>query len=302
MSIDNLLSCQVVTADGRVITANHHENDDLFWALRGGGGNFGVVTSLEFQAHPVHTVLGGMILYPRPAARAVLRNYRDFMQSAPDELTAYCALIHGPDGSPLVGVIPCYGGDIREGEKALKSLRSFGSPVMDTVQPLPMPAMQALLGAGFGDGNHNYWKSTLQRSLPDEAIDVIVEHGNKMASPLSALVVEYYGGAAGRVPPDATAFPHRDLPWDVLFLAQWTDASETAKHRDWARGGEEAMRPFSANAHLASALDVESSEVVHTAFGANLARLAEVKKKYDPTNFFRVNYNIDPALAQAAGS
>jgi hypothetical protein len=159
--------------------------------------------------------------------------------------------------------------------------------------------MQSLLGPSFPDGNHNYWKSTLQRQLTDDAIVAIVEHANRMGSPLSVVVLEHYGGAAGRIPKDATAFPHRDLPWDILFLAQWTNPAETASHREWARSGEDILRPFSANAHLLSALDVEVDEVINTAFGANLQRLAAVKEKYDPANFFRVNHNIKPGLAPA---
>ena len=299
MSIDNLLSCQIVTADSKVLTASVSENEDLFWALRGGGGNFGVVTSFEFQAHPVHTVLGGLLLYPRDAAVDVIRHFRDYIESAPDEVTAYAALLHAPDGAPLVAVIPCYCGDIADGQRVLEPLRTFGSPVVDAIQPLPFPAMQSLLAPSFPDGNHNYWKSTLQRKLSNDAIAATVEHANRITSPLSAVVLEYYGGAAGRVAKDATAFPHRDLPWDTLFLAQWTEPADTSLHRDWARAGEEALRPFSANAHLASALDVEVQEVINTAFGPNLTRLADIKRKYDPTNFFRVNYNIRPAEAQA---
>jgi len=300
MSIDNLLSCQVVTADGRVIDASAGDNEDLFWGLRGGGGNFGVVTSLEFKAHQVHTVLGGLLLYPRADAVDVIRHFRDFITTAPDELTAYTALLHGPDGAPLVAVIPCYCGAIAAGERVLQPLRSFGQPVLDAIQPMPFPAMQALLGPSFPDGNHNYWKSTLQRELSDDAIAAIVDHAQGMVSPLSAIVLEYYAGAAGRVARAATAFPHRDLPWDILFIAQWTDPGETRVHRDWARAGEEVLRPFSANAHLLSALDVETEEVIDSAFGDNLPRLAAVKEKYDPTNFFRVNYNIRPGLAPAS--
>jgi hypothetical protein len=302
MSIDNLLSCQVVTADGKVLTASASENDDLFWALRGGGGNFGVVTSFEFQAHPVHTILGGLLVYPRSAAVDVIRNFRDYIQTAPEELTAYAALLSGPDGAPVVGVIACYCGEIAAGERVLQPLRAFGAPVLDAIQPMPFPAMQSLLAPSFPDGNHNYWKSTLQRQLPDDAITAIVEHANHMGSPLSFLVLEYYGGAASRVPKDHTAFPHRDLPWDIIFGAQWTEAAETTVHRDWARSGEEMLRPFSSNAHLLSALDVEAEEVINTAFGSNLPRLAVVKEKYDPTNFFRVNHNIRPAsMAADAG-
>jgi hypothetical protein len=293
MTIDNLLSAQVVTAEGKVLTASASENDDLFWALRGGGGNFGVVTSFEFQAHPLSTVLGGLLLYPRETAIDVIRHFRDYMASAPDELTAYAALLHGPDGSPLVGVIPCYCGNVADGESVLQPLRKFGSPIVDGIQPMPFPAMQSLLAPSFPDGNHNYWKSTLQRGLSDDAVSAIVEHANRLRSPLSFVVFEYYGGAAGRVSSEATAFPHRHLPWDILFLAQWTDPGQTNLHRDWARSGEELLRPFSENAHLLSALDVEPEDVIKSAFGTNLSRLAVVKKKYDPANFFRVNHNIN---------
>jgi len=296
MSIDNLLSAQVVTADGTVLTASESENDDLFWALRGGGGNFGVVTSFEFQAHPVTTVLGGLLLYPREMAVDVIRHFRDFMESAPDELTAYAALLHGPDGSPLVGVIACYCGNVTDGERILQPLRKFGSPILDGIQAMPFPVMQSLLSPSFPDGNHNYWKSTLQHELPDDAIAAIVEHSNRLSSPLSFVVLEYYGGAAGRVPSDATAFPHRSLPWDILFCAQWTDPVQTNMHRDWARSGEEILRPFSQNAHLLSALDVEGEDVIKTAFGPNLTRLAAIKRKYDPANFFRVNQNIKSGI------
>ena len=292
MSIDNLLSAQVVTADGKVLTASASENDDLFWALRGGGGNFGVVTHFEFQAYPVTTVLGGLLLYPREMAVDVIRHFRDYMESAPDELTAYTALLHGPDGSPLVGVIPCFCGNVTEGERILQPLRKFGSPILDGIQTMPFPVMQSLLSPSFPDGNYNYWKSTLQRELPDDAISAIVEHANRLSSPLSFVVIEYYGGAAGRVPSDATAFPHRNLPWDILFLAQWTDPAQTNMHRDWARSGEERLRAFSQNAHLLSVLDVEGDDVIKTAFGPNLTRLAAIKRTYDPTNFFRVNQNI----------
>lgn len=300
MTIDNLISAQVVTADGTVLTASASENDDLFWALRGGGGNFGIVTSFEFQAHPVTTVLGGLLLYPRAVAVDVIRHFRDFMSSAPDELTAYVALLHGPDGSPLVGVIPCYCGNIAEGERLLQPLRKFGSPILDGIQAMPFPAMQSLLGPSFPDGNQNYWKSTMQRELPDAAISAIVEHANSLPSPLSFTVLEYYGGAAGRISNEATAFPHRNLPWDILFIAQWTDPGQTNLHRDWARSGEEILRPFSQNAHLLSALDVEADDVIKSAFGGNLARLAVIKKKYDPANFFRVNHNINPVAHAAA--
>jgi FAD/FMN-containing dehydrogenase len=183
MTVDNVLSFEVVTAGGKMLTASACENEDLFWALRGGGGNFGVVTSFEFRAHPVMTVLGGLIVHPRAAAVEVLRFFRDVMHSAPDELAAYAALLHAPDGMPVVGVIPCYCGPTAEGERVLKPLREFGAPVLDTMQALPFPTMQSLLDAFFPDGNHNYWKSSMHRELSDDAISVIVDHANRMSSP-----------------------------------------------------------------------------------------------------------------------
>jgi FAD/FMN-containing dehydrogenase len=283
----------VVTAEGKPITANAEENADLFWALRGGGGNFGVVTSFEFRAHPVHTVIGGMLIHARTAALDVLRFFRDFMLTAPDELTAYAALLHTPDGAPAVAVIPCYCGDLAEGQQVLAPLRGFGSPLMDAVQPMPFPVQQSMLDAAFPDGNHNYWKSSMHGELSDEAIRTVVDQGNLMTSPMSAVVVEHYAGAAGRVGNLETAFPHRQVPWDIVVVAQWTDAAETPKHRAWARGVVDALAPSASGGHILGALDAD--EGASSAFGANLQRLAAIKKRYDPTNFFRVNQNIKPA-------
>lgn len=294
MSIDNLLSCQVVTANGKIVTASERENEDLFWALRGGGGNFGVVTSFEFRAHPVQTVLGGLLVYPREMAFEVIRNFREFMKTAPDELTAYAALLHAPDGMPIVGVIACYCGDIEEGERVIEPLRKFGPPVMDAVQPMPFPVMQGLLAGSFPDGNHNYWKGMMHETLPDEAINAAIDQANKAASPLSLIVFEFYGGAAGRIAGNATAFPHRHLPWDLVIAAQWTDANETALHREWARETAKALEPYTGKAQLLAVLDFDSVDT-SSAFGSNIDRLTAVKKKYDPENFFRVNQNIKPA-------
>jgi len=293
MSIDNLLSCEVVTAAGKPVTANAQENADLFWALRGGGGNFGVVTSFKFQAHPVHTVIGGMLVHPRTAALDVLRFFRDFMLTAPDELTAYAALLHTPDGAPVVAVIPCYCGDLAEGQRVLAPLRRFGAPVMDALQPMPFPVQQSMLDAAFPDGNHNYWKSSMHRDLSDEAIRAIVEQGSLMTSPMSAVIVEYYAGAAGRVGNTETAFPYRQVPWNIVVVAQWTNANETPEHRAWARGVVEALTPSASGGHILGVLDAD--DAANSAFGENLPRLAAIKKQYDPTNFFRVNQNIKPA-------
>lgn len=293
MTIDNLLSCQVVTANGELIMASSSENPDLFWALRGGGGNFGVVTSFTFQCHPVRNVIGGLILYPRSDARDVLRNMRDYLPDAPGELTAYGVLLHTPDGTPASAVALCYCGSAADSVTALQPLRSFGSPIVDLIQEVPFPTHQSLFDGAFPDGNQNYWKSSLHAELSDGAIDAVVEQGNRMKSPFSAIVVEYYGGAAARVPNDATAFPYRDRPWDIIIAAQWSDPAESAVHRDWARETEAVLRPFGAGGHILAGLDAD--DAAESAFGANLPRLREIKRRYDPENFFRVNQNIRPA-------
>jgi FAD/FMN-containing dehydrogenase len=293
LTVDNVLSFQVVTAAGKVVTASAGENKDLFWALRGGGGNFGVVTSFEFRAHAVSTVFGGLLVHPRSEAVSVLRFFRDFMRAAPDELTAYCAILHGPDGSPIVGIIACYCGEIAEGERVLQPLRSLPSTVLDAIQPLPFPVMQSMLDPFFPDGNQNYWKSSMLQELSDEAISALVDQSNQMTSPLSMVVAEYYGGATSRVSGSDTAFPHRQAPWDIIIAAQWANPAETPQHRAWARGVADALHPYSTGAHILAALDED--DVVQTAFGANLQRLAAIKKEYDPANFFRVNQNIKPA-------
>src|ERR1700738_4591753 len=239
LTCDNVLSFDIVTADGKPQVASANENEDLFWALRGGGGNFGVVTSFEFRVHPVSTVLGGLVIYPRDRAVEVLRFYRDFMQSAPEELTAYVALMVTPDGIPGVAVIACYCGDVAKGEQVLKSLRSFGSPMVDVIQPMPFPQMQTFLDAGFPHGNHNYWKSTFLREFSDDAIIVLVEHANRATSSLSGGVIEYYGGAASRVDVSETAFAQRQAQYDVAILAQWADPGESERHIEWARGLED---------------------------------------------------------------
>ena len=295
LTCDNVLSFEVVTADGKVVTASAEENADLFWALRGGGGNFGVVTSFLFQARPVSTVLGGLIVHARERARDVIRHYRDFMATAPEELTAYTAMVTTPDGQPAVAVISCWCGDPREGERVLKPLREFGPPLMDAVQTMPFPAMQRILDDGFPDGAYNYWKSTFIRQLSDEAIDLLVEHANRMRSPLSALVIEYYAGAAGRVGTSQTAFAQRQAEYDIGFMAQWTDAAEKDVHTAWARDVSDAMKPHSSGGYLLNFLSDEDPDTIRGAFGANYPRLAEVKKKFDPTNFFSINQNVRPA-------
>jgi hypothetical protein len=296
LTCDNVLSFDLVTADGELRVASVSENEDLFWALRGGGGNFGIVTSFEFRVHPVSTVLGGLVMYPRDRAVEVLQFYRNFTQSAPEELTAYAALVHTPDGIPAVAVIACYCGDVAEGEQVFEPLRTFSSPMMDAIQIMPFPQMQTLLDAAFPDGNQNYWKSTFLRELSDDAILVLVEHANRATSPLSGVTIEYYGGVASRVGVSETAFAQRQAQYDVAILAQWVDPGESQRHIGWARGLADSMRPFSSGAYFLNFLGEEGEDTVKAAFGPNYDRLTAIKKKYDPKNFFCMNQNIKPKI------
>ncbi|MGL4964858.1 MAG: FAD-binding oxidoreductase [Inquilinus sp.] len=296
LTCDNLLSCEVVTAAGDVITVDADTHPDLFWGLRGGGGNFGIVTSFLFRAHPVSVVLGGLVIYPREVAGALLRHYREVMATAPDELTAYAGLISTPEGMPATAVALCYSGDdIEEGERVVRPLRSFGTPLLDAVQPMPFAAMQSMLDAAFLDRSYNYWKSTFLTALTDEAIDLIVEYGNRAASPLSGAVVEFYGGAYSRVGATDTAYGQRQSVFNLGINAQWTDPADGDRHIAWARTMWDALQPHSSGGYFLNFLDNEPADVVRAAFGPNYARLAELKAKYDPTNFFSLNQNVPPA-------
>lgn len=296
LTCDNLLSCEVVTAKGEVVTADADSHPDLFWGLRGGGGNFGIVTSFLFRAHPVTTVLGGLVVYPRAVAGEFLRHYREVMATAPDELTAYAGLISTPDGAPATAVVLCYSGDdLAVGERLVQPLRSFGTPLMDAVQPMPFLAMQSILDGAFPDRAHNYWKSTFLTALSDEAIDLIVAYGNRAESPLSGVVVECYGGAYSRIGATDTAYGQRSSVFNLGITAQWTDAADGDRHVAWARAAWEAMQPHSSGGGFLNFIDNEPADVIRAAFGPNYERLAEVKAKYDPDNFFSLNQNVPPA-------
>ncbi|MGH6880846.1 MAG: FAD-binding oxidoreductase, partial [Hypericibacter sp.] len=214
LTSDNLLSCDVVTARGELVTADAKINPDLFWGLRGGGGNFGVVTSFQFRAHPVSTVLGGLLLHSRDQAGMLLRHYRALMATAPDELTAFVGFLPTPDGQPAVAAVACYCGDIAEGERILAPLRAFGSPMVDTIQPIPFPVMQTLADESNPDHIQNYWRSTFIETLSDEVIDLIVDQAGRAESSLSITVLGMLGGAIGRVDTGETAFAHRKAAYN----------------------------------------------------------------------------------------
>jgi FAD/FMN-containing dehydrogenase len=298
-SCDNLLSVDVVTADGHLVTASAEEHSDLFWALRGGGGNFGVVTSFEFRLHEVGpTLMAGPIFYPLAAARDVLRFYRDIAPPAPDALTCLLALVTSPEGAPLAALIPAYVGPLAEGEAALRPLRAFGSPVADLVGPMPYQALQSMFDASFPVGRRSYWKSGFLRGWDDGAIETLVEHFARVPSPYSGVLAEHRGGAAGRVAPDETAFPHRGLLYNLVITAEWDDPADDQINIRWARELWAALQPFAHDAVYLNYVADEGDERearVRAAYGANYDRLVELKRKYDPTNLFRVNHNIRPS-------
>jgi FAD/FMN-containing dehydrogenase len=304
---DNLLSVDLVTADAQSLTASATENADLFWGLRGGGGNFGVATSFEYQLHPLGPVLGGLVVYPFRQAKEVLKLYRDFTTAAPDEMASGIVLISLPDGTPVVGIVLCYSGPLAEGERLVKPLRAFGPPLMDQIGPIPYTAAQQLIDAFYPSGLQNYWKSNFLKSISDEAIDTMVAYCAERPTPMCHGLIEHQlGGAVGRVDRNATAFAHRDVEYSFLSLGVCLDPSETANCVRWAREFWDAMQPFSTGGVYVNYLGREADEGperVKAAYGPEkYARLGALKNKFDPTNLFRLNQNIKPSQAAPAAS
>jgi FAD/FMN-containing dehydrogenase len=296
---DNVLAVDVVTADGAFLTASERQHADLFWGLRGGGGNFGIATSFHYRLHAVGPiVLGGMALYPFARAREVLRLYRDLTATAPDELTAYAGFVTPPGGELMVAVPVCYCGAPADGVALIAPLRSFGPPAADLLGPIPYVAQQTLFDAGLPYGQHSYWKSGGLRDLSDAAIDTIVDQAAHVTSPASIVLVEHHHGAVNRVAPEATAFAQREAPYDLVIISLWTDPTESERHIRWTREFWAAMAPFAAGGVYVNTLaQDEPAERVRAAYGPNFARLAALKRRYDPDNFFRLNQNIPPTGA-----
>ncbi|HEV2491372.1 MAG TPA: FAD-binding oxidoreductase [Candidatus Acidoferrales bacterium] len=300
LSCDNLLSVDIVTADGRLLTASASENADLFWGLRGGGGNFGVVTSFEYQLHPVGPVFAGIVAYPLQKARRVLELFREVTSTAPEELAFDIVLITLPDGTPIVGMNICYNGPIAEGEKVVKPLRSAGSPVLDQVGPIPYTAAQQLLDGFYPTGLQSYWKSSFLDKIADGAIDTMVAYCNKRPSPMCHGLIEHQlGGAVKRSNRETTAFAHRDVEYSFMALGVCADAGDAGKCSGWAREFWNAMQPFTTGGVYVNYLGREAdegSERIKAAYGPEkFAQLVALKKKYDPANLFRLNQNIKPS-------
>lgn len=306
LTVDSLLSCDLTTADGELLVASADEHPDLFWGLRGGGGNFGIVTSFKYQLHPLGpTVLAGVLAWPMAEAGEVLRFFRDFVADAPDEVGIMANLRLAPalpvfpeelHGRPIVALIICYAGPIDEGEEVLRPLRGLKAPALDSVGPKPYVAHQAMFDPAYPHGRHYYWKAWKLPPLTDGAIDVIVEQAAAITSPLSAIPIFTLGGAVARADDDATAFTGRRAAHDINFVASWLpDDPSPECHKAWARAAWEAMRPFADGVYVNFMSD-EPAPHVQVAYGdRKYARLAALKSKYDPSNVFHFNQNIAPA-------
>jgi len=300
LAVDTLRAVELVTATGDVVRASADEHPDLFWGIRGGGGNFGVATWLEYELYPVGpTVTGGLVAHPFGAARDVLRLYRDFTASLPDELTAFAGLLHAPDGSgaKLAAIMVCHAGSLEAGAEAVAPVKRFGAPVMDAIGPMPYTAVNSLFDAGFPRGALNYWKSNFLTALSDAAIDTMIERFAAAPSPMSGLLLEHFHGAATRVGPTEMAFPHRAVGYNFLAVGEWLDPSATAANVAWTRGAYAAMSPhFTAGRYVnyLSVDEVDDGGAVSAAFGPNWKGLREVKRQYDPDNIFHLNQNIKP--------
>ena len=298
LALDNLLSVELVLADGRVVRADEKENDDLFWALRGGGGNFGVATTLEYRLHEVGpAITGGLIAYPFEDAWDVLRYFRDVTAKLPDEFTVFGGLVHAPDGSgaKLAAIVLCHCGTLAEGERAVQPIKAFGKPAMDAIAAMPYSQMNSMLDAAYPQGAHNYWKSNFLAALTDEAIRTMIDCFAKCPTPMGQLLIEHFHGAVTRVGPTATAFPHRAPGYNLLVLSEWMDPAQNEACIKWARDSYGALQPFMGTGRYVNYFDDdEQDEAVVTAYGPNYRRLQQVKTAYDPENFFRMNQNIPP--------
>jgi FAD/FMN-containing dehydrogenase len=299
LATDNLVSARVVTADSRTLTASETENPDLFWGLRGGGGNFGIVSSFEFGLHDVGPLItGGLVAHPFDAAEEFLRFYRDFAAGSSDDLMTFAGVGHAPDGSgaKLALCVACHLGAPEQAEEDLRPLRQFGSPLLVELGPMPYTVLNSLLDAGYPPGSLNYWKSGFLSELSDAALDAILERFAVCPSPMTAVLLEHFHGEVTRVPVDATAVPHREPSHNLAITSVWADPQATDENVAWTRETFETLQPFLAGRRYVNYFsdDDAGEESARAAYGPNYERLAEIKSAYDPANLFRRNANVPP--------
>jgi FAD/FMN-containing dehydrogenase len=297
LAADNLIGVELVTAGGEVLDVAADSHPDLFWALRGGGGNFGVATSFTYRLHQVGSITGGLIAHPIEAAPELLRFYREAVAKASDDLSVFAGLVHAPDGSgtKLAALVVFHAGEPEAAEAELAPLKDFGSPLMVAVGPLPYPAMNTLLDAGFPDGALNYWLSSFVEGLPDELIDTAVERFATVPSPMTSILFEHFHGAVTRIGRSETAVPHREPGWNLLLPTVWTDPAQTDLNISWTRETFAALRPHFAGGRWLNYLgDDQGFDAIQAAYGPNYERLRDVKRRYDRDNVFHLNHNIAP--------
>ena len=304
LSIDNILGADVVLADGSVVHASADENPDLFWAIRGGGGNFGVVTSLHVQLHEQATVVAGPIIWPLDQAAELLSFYREWIPAQPDELTAWFAFVSVPPGPPfpeelhlqkVAALICTYAGDPGGADDALAPARAVGKPLIDGVQPLPLPAWNSAFDGVYPHGDQWYWRGDFFAEIPDAAIDLHVDFAKRLPTWKSTMHLYPSDGAAARVAPDATPWAYRDAKWTSVYGGVDPDPANADAIKAWTIEYYEALHPYSMGGSYSNFMMEEGQERVQAAYGSNYARLAEIKAKYDPDNVFHVNQNIRPA-------
>jgi FAD/FMN-containing dehydrogenase len=297
LAADNLLSVELVTADGDILEITEDSDTDLFWGLRGGGGNFGIAASLKYRLHPLQMVTGGLIAHPFEAAADMLRFYRDAAPGSSDDLTVFAALVHAPDGSgmKLAAMVVFHTGTPEEAERELAPFKEWGSPLVVEVGPMPYPVMNTILDANYETGTLNYWLSSFTSGITDELIGVALDRFASVPSPLSAILLEHFHGAVCRVPVEATAVPHREEGWNLLLPSVWVDPADTDANIAWTRDTHAAFAEHLTERRWLNYLgDDQGEDAVRGAYGPNYDRLVELKQRYDPENVFHNNHNIQP--------
>jgi FAD/FMN-containing dehydrogenase len=303
LAIDNLLSADVVTADGQFRVASEEENDDLFWAIRGGGGNFGVVTSFEFRLHPIKDVYGGAMFFELDRAADLLRFYREFIVDAPEQLGLFSAYQMAPPlpfipedrvGDVFIAMIPCWAGPLEEGERALKPIRDVAPVVAELIGPMPYPTLASAFDGLLPPGLQQYWKANFAKEITDQAIEAHLEHGPKVPTVNSTIHLHSINGAVNRVAPDATAFAYRGTTFSSVIAGAWPDPADNEANIKWVRHYSDAIAPYSEEGGYVGFLSGDDQDRIEANYRGNYDRLVEVKRRYDPDNLFHLNQNIKP--------
>jgi FAD/FMN-containing dehydrogenase len=297
LAADNVLAVELVNAEGEILEVTEASDPDLFWALRGGGGNFGIAAAFTYRLHPLTMITGGLIAHPIEAAPDLLRFYRDALANCPDDLTVFAALVHAPDGSgtKLSAMVVFHTGDEEQAERDLAPFKTWGSPLMVEVGRMPYAVMNTILDGGHPVGGLNYWLSSFTQGLPDELLDTMVDRFASVPSPMTVLLLEHFHGAVTRIGVTDTAVPHRTEGWNLLIPSVWLDPAASDENVAWTRETHRAFGPYLEERRWLNYLgDDQAGDAIRDAYGPNYERLLELKRRYDPENVFHHNHNIDP--------